>query len=625
MHPSAGPRPDGSPADADELDNPTAAADPTDPPLDPMEALAPRGASRRLLRQVLGSDFRRLWLAVAVVLLQQAAGLAGPVLVVVTIDRAIPALRAHDATPLLAVAVAYGCCVVAAGLLQNVFVRLSVRIGQNALSELRTRIFAHIQGQGVDFHESHASGALASRATGDVEAVRELFESGVDQIVTATVSLAYISSVLLVLDWRLGVAALAAMVPIYGTMRSFRTRSLQVYHRRSTAAAAVAGDMSETFAGIRTVQAFQRERANEARFAVLNGRHRKENRRAGIEMARYVTWSRLVANTAVAALVFWGGYRVASGTLELGSYAGVVLYLRDLYDKPLRLGGVLDTYQSAAASLGRIAVLLAIEPTVVEPARTAALPALPGHMVGRRVSFHAVDFAYRHDREVLRGFELDIPAGQTIALIGPSGGGKSTLAKLLTRFYDPTGGQVLIDGIDLRSLSASHLRSAVVMVPQENFLFSGTVAENIALARPDATLEEIRGAADATGAHRFISALRDGYQADVGSGGGRFSAGQRQLIALARVFLVNPSVIVLDEATSAIDIPSERAVQDAMRVVLRGRTALVIAHRLSTIQIADRVLVLADGRVIEDCSAADLVGGRGRSAGARRLWLESNN
>ncbi|WP_405540367.1 ABC transporter ATP-binding protein/permease [Streptomyces sp. NBC_00075] len=623
---AAWPRSNDSPVSADDLVALAATpADSAGEPVDPLEAPAPKGASRRLLRSVLGPDIRRLWLAVAVVLLQQVAALAGPVLVAVTINKAIPALRAHDAAPLLIVAVTYGSCVAAAGLLQNMFIRLSVTVGQNVLSELRARLFAHTQAQSVEFHDAHAAGQLASRASGDVEAVRELFDSGIEQIVTAGVSLVYVSSVLLVLDWRLGWASLAVMAPIYWTMRSFRKRSLQVYQRRSTAAAAAAGDMSETFAGIRTVQAFCRERANEDRFAMLNRRHRKENRQAGMEMARYVTSSRLVANIAVAGLVMWGGYRVASGTMELGTYAGVVLYLRDLYDKPLRLGGVLDAYQAAAASLEKIAVLLAIEPTVVEPVRPASLPPLPELSVGRRVSYEDVAFAYCDGREVLRGFELDIPAGQTVALIGPSGGGKSTLAKLLARFHDPTHGRVLLDGIDLRSVSAADLRSGVVMVPQENFLFSGTVAENIALARPDATPEEIRCAAQATGAHRFISALQDGYQTDVGGRGSRFSAGQRQLIALARVFLLNPSVIVLDEATSVIDIPSERAVQDAMRRVLRGRTALVIAHRRSTIQITDRVLVLAEGRVIEDCTPADFTEGRGLSGKTRRLWLDSDS
>jgi ATP-binding cassette subfamily B protein len=591
---------------------------------DPLEAPVPKGAAGRLLRSALGSDKRRLWLAIAAVLLQQAAALAGPVLVAVTIDWAIPALRDRNAVPLIIVVSGYACCMVFAGRLQSVFVRLSVEVGQMVLNELRVRVFAHIQAQSAEFHGTHSTGALASRATGDIEAVRELFESGIDQIVTAAVSLVYVSSVLLVLDWQLGVAALGAMLPVYWTMRVFRKRSLPVYRQRSDAAAAVAGDMSETFAGIRTVQAFRRERANDQRFALLNRRLGEENRRAGMEMARYVTYSRLVANIAIAGLVLWGGFRVASGTLALGSFAGAVLYLRDLYDSPLQLGGVLDSYQSATASLQKIAGLLAIEPGVAEPARPATLPRLAADRVGRRVRYDDVAFAYRGSGEVLSGFSLDIPAGQTVALVGPSGGGKSTLAKLLARFHDPTSGRVLLDGVDLRCVSTADLRRSVVMVPQENFLFSGTVAENIALARPDATAEEIRHAAAAIGADAFIAALCDGYNTDVGGGGSRFSAGQRQLIALARVFLVNPSVIVLDEATSAIDIPSERAVQDAMRTVLRGRTALVIAHRLSTIEIADRVLVLVDGRVVEDCTPAEFVGGQGRSAAAGQLWLGSN-
>ncbi|WP_433894277.1 ABC transporter ATP-binding protein [Streptomyces sp. CA-111067] len=592
-------------------------------PADPLEAAPPKGAAGRLLRSVLRPHTRRLWLAAVAVLLQQAAALAGPVAVALTIDRAVPALRADDVRPLIAVSAGYAGCVVAAGLLQSVFIRLSVRVGQDAVTELRVRLFSHLQGQSLRFHDEHASGTLASRASSDVEAVRSLFDSGIDQIVTAAVSLVSISAVLLVLDWRLGCAALAAMAPIQLTMRSFRGRSLQVYRRRSAAAAAASADMSETFAGIRTVQAFRLERANERRFAGLNQRLRKENRQAEREMARYVTFSRLVANTAVAGLVLWGGYRVASGALELGSYAGVVLYLRDLYDKPLRLGGVLDAYQSATASLGKIAVLLAIEPTVLEPARPAALPASARHLPGRRVRYDDVSFAYDACRDVLRGFDLDIPAGQTVALIGPSGGGKSTLAKLLARLHDSTGGRVLLDGVDLRSLSAGDLRDNLVMVPQEGFLFSGTVAENIAFARPDAGRDEIRRAAEAVGAHRFITALRDGYQTEVGGRGSRLSSGQRQLIALARVFLVDPAVIVLDEATSVIDIPSERAVRTAMRAVFEGRTVLVIAHRMSTIQIADRVVVLSDGRIVDDRTPAS-PGGEGDPR-AGRIRLEGDD
>ncbi|QZZ32435.1 ABC transporter ATP-binding protein [Streptomyces sp. ST1015] len=283
-------------------------------------------------------------------------------------------MRGGDAGPLVAVAVGCTCCVTAAGVLQSLFVRLSAGLGQGVVAELRVRLFAHLQAQSVAFHDAHASGTLASRASGDVAAVHGLFRSGLDQIVTAAVSLVYIASALLVLDPPLGLAALAALVPVCWTMRSFRRRSLPVYHRRSTAAGAVAGDLRETFAGIRTVRAFGREDVNERRFAGLDRCHRDANERAELEMARYVTASRLVANAAVAGLVLWGGYRVAGGTLEMGAYAGVVLYLRDLYDKPLRLGGVLDAYQAAAASLGKIAVLLAVPPAVAEPARPVPLP-----------------------------------------------------------------------------------------------------------------------------------------------------------------------------------------------------------------------------------------------------------
>ncbi|MFI0943004.1 ABC transporter ATP-binding protein [Streptomyces sp. NPDC021020] len=579
-----------------------------------LEAVPPRRAAWRLLRSAAGPDVR-LWPAVVVVLLQQAAALAGPVFVALAVDRAIPALRGGDAAPLVAVAAGSAGCAVAAGPLRRLFVRLSAGAGQDVVAELRTRLFTHLQAQSVAFHDEHAAGTLASRASGDVETVRELFDSGVDQIVTAAVSLVYVSVALLVLDWRLGAAALAALIPVHWTMRSFRRRSLDVYHRRSTAAGAVAADMSETFAGIRTVRAFGRETANDRRFAVLNQRHRAENRRAQLEMARYVTSSRLVANTAVAGLALWGGYRVAAGTLELGSYAGAVLYLRDLYDRPLRLGGVLDAYQAAAASLGKIAALLAVRPDVAEPAEPVPLPALPAHRTGRHVRFDGVSFAYLGGPEVLSGCTLDIPAGQTVALVGASGGGKSTLAKLLARFHDPTGGRVLLDGVDLRSLGTSELRRGVVMIPQEGFLFSGTVADNIALACPEATAEEIRRAAEAAGADRFVAALPDGYLTGVGERGGRFSSGERQLIALARVFLVNPGVIVLDEATAALDIPGERAVQDAMRAAFRGRTALVVAHRPSTVRVADRVVVLAGGRVVEDCAPAELRGWPDRSAG----------
>ncbi|MGH3158998.1 MAG: ABC transporter ATP-binding protein [Streptosporangiaceae bacterium] len=604
------------PGPAGELDEGTA---------DELEATAPKGASRRLLWSLVRPDIHRVWLTAVVLLLQQAAALAGPVLVAYTIGTAVPALRANNVAPLTGVAVGYVACAIANGLLQDWFVRLSAGISQNVLGGLRLMLFSKIQSQSIDFHERHSSGRLTSRATTDVEAVRELLESGLDQIISAAVSLIYISVILLMLDWQLGVAALAAMGPVCLTMRSFRRRVRKVYHRRSTAAAVVLTGIAEMLGGIHTVQAYRREEANDATLAVTNGRHRDLNIRAGLEMARYVTSSRLVANASIAALVLWGGYQVASGQLALGAFAGAVLYLRILYDEPLQLGGILDAYQSAAASLEKIAALLATQPTVAEPVEPTPLPALSAEMPGRRVTFEHVSFSYRPGHQVLAPFDLEIPAGQTVAVVGPTGAGKSTLAKLLARFYDPAEGRVLLDGVDLRCVAAQELRHTLVMLAQEAFVFSGSISGNIALGRPNATQDEIERAAKATGAHDFIVQLPGGYQHELLQTGGKFSAGQRQLIALSRTFLADPSMIILDEATSALDIPSERTIQIALRTVLRGRTGLVVAHRLSTVQIADRVLVMAGGRITEDCLPRDLTAETGHFAQARRSWLHSNS
>ncbi|MCS0604164.1 ABC transporter ATP-binding protein/permease [Streptomyces sp. LP11] len=594
-----------------------------DDPFDRDVLPTPPGATAALLRSLLAPMKPRVALTVLLLLLQQAAVQTGPLLVAYAIDRAVPAFREDRHGPLVAVGVGYLLCALASGVLQFAFIQVSARVSQDVLLDLRGRIFRHAQALSVDFHERYTSGRLISRSTTDVESLRELLDEGLQELVTVLLSFVYISAMLLWLDLGLGAVAVASFVPLYLLVRLYQRRAGRAFRSRSTAIASVIVKFVETVNGIRPVRAFRRETANEGEFALLNRTHERTNGDTLLEMARYVVGSRLVANTAVAGIVLWGAYRVASGSLELGVLAAAVLYLRRLYDPIDRLGMFLNSYQSAAASLEKIAGLLAQEPSVPEPVTARELPPLEDELPGREVVFDGVRFAYRTGGEVLPRFDLTLPAGQTVAVVGTTGAGKSTLAKLLARFYDPTEGRVLLDGVDLRELSVPELRRGVVMVTQEAFLFSGTVADNIAIGRPDAGRQEIERAAKAIGAHEFISALPDGYDTDVRRRGGRISAGQRQLVAFARALLADPAVLILDEATSSLDIPGEQAVQQAMATVLRGRTAVVIAHRLSTVEIADRVLVMEHGRVIEDGHPRTLVTTSGRYADLHRAWRDS--
>ncbi len=325
-----------------------------------------------------------------------------------------------------------------------------------------------------------------------------------------------------------------------------------------------------------------------------------------------------VASLSVAAVLLWGGLRIEPGVYEIGTLLAAVLYVRNFFSPLQEVAMFLNSYQSATAALEKVSGVLEERPTVPDPTKPIDLWEARGH-----VEFRDVVFGYGADRTILPHFSLDIPAGQTVALVGTTGAGKSTLAKLVSRFYDPSKGQVTLDGVDLRSLHPKDLRRAIVMVTQEAYLFSGTVADNIALGKPDATFDEITAAARAVGADAFIQRLPDGYGTDVNKRGGRVSAGQRQLISFARAFLANPAVLILDEATASLDIPSERQIQDALQTLLGGRTAIIIAHRLSTVAIADRVLVMEHGEIIEDDTPDMLIGGTGRFAKLHAAWRES--
>ncbi|GHF45725.1 ABC transporter [Kitasatospora xanthocidica] len=601
-----------------------AGSEPPPPPADEEDIPVPPGAPRALLRSLLGPHRARIAVAMLVILVQQAAMQAGPLLVAVAMDRAIPALRDHDSGPLIAVTAGYLFCALLSPVLQWVFIKVSARVNQDILLELRGRIFRHAQRLSLDFHERYTSGRIISRATSDIDALRELLSEGLQELLTVFLSVCYISVLLLVLDWRLGLVSLVSVVPLALIARSFRSRSRRVYRRSRTSAASLIVRFTETMNGIRPVQAFRREKANDEAFAVVNRQSATATADGLLEIARYVGLSRVTANLWITGVVLLGAYLVVEDSLELGVLTAFTLYLRRLYDPVDQLAMFLNSYQSAAAALEKIAGLLAHEPTVAEPAEPKELPALGDTTVkGREVAFEGTRFAYRTGKEVLPPFDLRIPAGQTVAVVGATGAGKSTVAKLLARFYDPTDGRIRLDGVDLRELATPELRRGVVMVTQESFLFSGTVAENIAIGRPGATREEVEQAARDIGAYEFVAALPDGFDTDVRKRGGRISAGQRQLVAFARALLADPAVLILDEATSSLDVPGEQAVQRAMRTVLAGRTAVIIAHRLSTVEIADRVLVMDQGRIVEDGSPQELIDGSGRFADLHRAWRDS--
>jgi ATP-binding cassette subfamily B protein len=576
-----------------------------------------RARSRRLLASLLRPHRRALWFLVVVVLIQNSAAMVGPWLVGVGIDRGIPALIDGNWVPLLVVG---GVLLAAAGVdawLRAVFLLRAGRMGQEVLLDLRRRLFDHVQRLSPAFHERYTSGRVIARLTSDVDALDELLDEGLDGLVTALLSVVSIGVILLVLDLPLALVTLATFLPLYALSRWFRTRSFAAYRRTRVANSALIVQFVESLAGIRAVQAFRREPRNGQIFEQLNQDVRVANARSFRLMALFVPGVVILGTVATVAALLYGGIRVLDGTMQVGVLTSFLLYLRRFFDPMQDIAVFFNSFQSASAALEKLSGVLEERPTVAEPEQPTPLPDARGE-----VAFHAVHFGYR-DAVVLPHLDLTIPAGQTVALVGATGAGKTTIARLLARFYDPDGGRVSLDGVDLRQLSAVDLRRSVVLVTQENFLFSGSVADNIAFGRPGASRAEIVAAAEAIGAHEFIEALPDGYDTDVRKRGGRLSAGQRQLIAFARAFLADPAVLILDEATSSLDVPSERAVQRALRTILAERTSLIIAHRLSTVEIADRVLVLEAGLVVEDGSPTDLIGGDGRFAGLHRAWRDS--
>jgi ABC-type multidrug transport system fused ATPase/permease subunit len=582
-----------------------------------------RTRGRRLLQDLLRPH--RAWCATILLLIVIAnlAALAGPWLVGVGIDR-IPQLdHSHDAAPLIVVIVAFAVSVLVQAAATRTYIGAIGRLGAEVVTDLRRRLFAHFLRLPVSFHERYTSGRVISRQVSDIDSISDLFEEGLDSLVSALLSLLLVGAGMLLLDWPLALVVLVGFGPLVWLTVWFRRESANAYRRTRETIAQVIVYFVETFGGIRAVQAFRGERRNQDIFGELNSEYAAASLRSSRLIAIYSPGITLVGNLAIGAVLLYGGLRVIDGDMKVGVLVTFVLYLQRFFDPLQDLSQFYNTFQSAAAALEKISGVLDEEPAVAEPDEPVALPASadPARS-GRTVQFDEVRFGYR-DAPVLPGLDLTIPAGQTVALVGATGAGKTTIARLMARFYDPGQGRVLLDGVDLRQLSEQSLRNEVVLITQENFLFSGSIADNIELGKPGATRAQIQAAAQAIGAHEFIRLLPAGYDEHVGKHGGRLSAGQRQLISFTRAFLAAPAVLVLDEATSLLDIPTEQLVQRALRTILAGRTALIIAHRLSTVQIADRVLMISEGRIVEDGSPDSLLAERGEYAALHESWQQS--
>ncbi|HAM26221.1 MAG TPA: ABC transporter, partial [Microbacteriaceae bacterium] len=534
------------------------------------------------------------------------------------IDTGLPALVKRDWVPLGFAVFAYLFTGIIGATLIAWYTVLTARISQAILIDLRKRVFLHTQKLSLEFHESYTSGRIIARQTSDLDSIRELLDSGINQLVQGGLYMVFIAVALFSLDWVSGLVLFGSLVPLGFLVRWFQTRSQKAFRATRTTSARLIVHFVETMTGMRAVKAFRKEKRNEAEFAEYVEDYRVANMRTirlfGILDPGLV----LIGNVALGIVLLIGGLRVAQGGIAIGVLLAALLYTRSFFAPAQEMAMFYNSYQSAAAALEKISGVLEEQPSVPDPTRPIDLWQAKGS-----VRFEGVEFAYNAGRVVLPHFDLDIPAGQTIALVGSTGAGKSTLAKLISRFYDPTDGVVSLDDVDLRRLHPKDLRRAIVMVTQEAYLFSGSVGDNIALGKPEATIEEIVAAAKAVGAHEFIQSLPDGYDTDVNKRGGRVSAGQRQLISFARAFLANPVVLILDEATASLDIPSERLVQEGLQTLLADRTAIIIAHRLSTVAIADRVLVMEYGRIVEDGTPRDLIAGTGRFSKLHAAWRES--
>jgi ABC-type multidrug transport system fused ATPase/permease subunit len=526
-----------------------------------------------------------------------------PYLAGLAVDRGI---RTRDLHTLTLVVVAFVAGGVAALVLSGAQTYFTGWVGERALADLRIRLFRHLQRLSLGFYERNRTGAIISRITNDVEALDQLVTDGVSSLVQNTLVLAGTAVLLFLLDWRLALATLVVLPLMAAATAWFRVRSNRAYRRVRERLGLVTATLAEDISGMRVVQSFTREPTSQATFRGVNEHYREANYETVVLNGLYFPAVDVLSSVATAIVLGFGGALVVDGSLSPGTLFAFTLYLSNFFDPVQQLSQLYNTFLSATAALDRIMGVLDEEPEVTDASDAVELPRIRGH-----VRFEHVRFGYGDLPEVLHGLDLDVPPGTTVALVGHTGAGKSTIAKLLARFYDPRSGLITIDGHDLRTVTQSSLRRQLGIVPQEGFLFAGSIAENISFGRPGAARSEIEAAAATIGADTFIADLPEGFDTGLGERGFRLSLGQRQLVAFARALLADPRILILDEATSSVDIGTERRIEQGLRRLLAGRTAFVIAHRLSTIRRADSIVVLDHGRVVEQGTHDELLARRG--------------